>query len=604
MWESGRLNSVSAGSLGVAVLLGAAFLAACGSSGSSATKQTTTPPNPDVLLVGSYDGKKGTFTTIQAAVNASKPGDWILVGPGDYHEQADHLKPPTATQAGNGDMAGVLITTPDIHLRGMNRNSVIVDGTKAGAPAPCDSAAQWQDLGVVGPSGKAYGRDGVVVWKANDVTVDNLTVCNFLSGAGAAGNEIWWNGGANSDRIGLTGYWGSYLTATTSYFGGEATAAGYGIFSSNSHGPGVWNELYANNFNDSGMYVGACQQVCDMTIDHAWMENNALGYSGTNSGGTFLVENSQFDNNEDGFDTNTQIAGDPPAPQNGACVNNAISPITHTHSCWVFMDNYVHNNNNPSTPKAGSAAAGPTGTGMTISGGRNDTVLDNKFENNGAWGVLFVPYPDESTPQDGQSCTGTGGVKIAGFGCVYDPEGDSLTNNTFANDGYFGNPTNSDFGQITINGGQPQNCFSGNIDPEGSAPANLEKIQPTCGAITKASNTGGALFYQVLCDTGFGSCPKGAKYPESKQVILTAVPKNLPSMPNPCVGVPANPWCPKGTSSGANPWSLPASGANSAGLGHFSLAAAGGIGLGLGPIVRRRRRRHARTTSDTSDTSE
>ena len=37
-----------------------------------------------VLLVGSYHGIKGKYTSIQAAVNAAKSGDWILVGPGDY----------------------------------------------------------------------------------------------------------------------------------------------------------------------------------------------------------------------------------------------------------------------------------------------------------------------------------------------------------------------------------------------------------------------------------------------------------------------------------------------------------------------------------------
>src|SRR6202142_2179539 len=109
------------------------------------------------------------------------------------------------------------------------------------------------------------------------------------------------------------------------------------------------------------------------------MEDNALGYSGTNSGGTVIIENSRFDNNQDGLDTNTQVIGDPPAPQDGACPNNGISPITHTHSCWVAIDNYFDNNNNPYTPAAGSAAAGPVGTGMTISGGRNDTVMDNTF---------------------------------------------------------------------------------------------------------------------------------------------------------------------------------------------------------------------------------
>jgi hypothetical protein len=38
---------------------------------------------PNVLLVGSYHGIHGGFTTTQAAVDAAAPGDWILVGPGD-----------------------------------------------------------------------------------------------------------------------------------------------------------------------------------------------------------------------------------------------------------------------------------------------------------------------------------------------------------------------------------------------------------------------------------------------------------------------------------------------------------------------------------------
>ena len=36
-----------------------------------------------VLLVGSYHGIAGDYTGIQAAVDAARPGDWILVGPGD-----------------------------------------------------------------------------------------------------------------------------------------------------------------------------------------------------------------------------------------------------------------------------------------------------------------------------------------------------------------------------------------------------------------------------------------------------------------------------------------------------------------------------------------
>jgi hypothetical protein len=207
------------------------------------------------------------------------------------------------------------------------------------------------------------------------------------------------------------------------------------------------------------------------------------------------------------------------------------------------MHNYVHDNNNINTPRAGSAAAGPTGTGMTISGARNDTVMDNTFADNGAWGILFVPYPDSSKPVLGQTCAGTGGVENAALGCIYDPEGDALLHNTFVNDGYFKNPSNSDYGQIVFTKGEPQNCFAGNKAPQGSSPADLEKVQAKCGPITKAANTGGPLLDQVLCDTGFGGCPAGASYPQPTGVVMQPLPKNLPTMPDPCAGVPANAWC-------------------------------------------------------------
>ena len=308
------------------------------------------------------------------------------------------------------------------------------------------------------------------MWKADGVSVDNLTVCNFLAGSAPSGNEIWWNGGDGSGTIGLTGYEGSYLTATSTAFVNENTAAQYGIFASNSAGPATWTTTYASNFSDSGMYVGACLQVCNITIDKAWMEYSALGYSGTNSGGAIVVKDSEFDNNQDGFDTNTQIAGDPPAPQNGACPGNAISPLTHTHSCWVFMHNNVHDNNNPNVPKVGNASEGPTGTGMTISGGRNNTVMDNTFSNNGAWGVLFVPFPDSGTPSLDQTCAGSGGHPLQGFGCILDPEGNALIGNTFSHNGFFGNPSNADFGQIVINAHLPRNCYSNNSAPSGARP--------------------------------------------------------------------------------------------------------------------------------------
>ena len=68
-----------------------------------------------VLLVGSYKGIKGQYKTIQSAVNhAKRPGDWILVAPGDYktksYEQGAGRQPRIPS--------GVLITKPDLTIRG------------------------------------------------------------------------------------------------------------------------------------------------------------------------------------------------------------------------------------------------------------------------------------------------------------------------------------------------------------------------------------------------------------------------------------------------------------------------------------------------------
>ena len=523
-----------------AALLGGFALTACSSSGTS---------SPAVLLVGTYHGHAGQYDSVQAAVNAAQPGDWILVAPGDYHEAAD-ARVTSKTALSNGDHGGVVVHTSNLHIRGMNRSSVIVDGTKPGS-TPCSADPKDQNFGPV-VDGKAQGRNGIVVWKANHVSIENLTVCNFLGGAGDSGNEIWWNGGDGSGKVGLTGYTGAYLTGTSSFFSSEDSAAQYGIFSSNAAGPAGWNQIYGSNMNDSGMYVGACHQVCDVTIDHAWMENNALGYSGTNSGGAVVIENSQFDDNEDGVDTNTQIAGDPPPPQDGACPGGATSTITHTHSCWVFIHNDVHDNNNGNVPEAGNAAAGPIGTGMTLSGGRNDTVMDNTFSNNGAWGILFVPYPDSGTPSLHQKCADFGGFEISGLGCVFEAEGDALTDNTFVNDGYFGNPSNADFGQILLHAGLPSNCYADNNAPNGSAPPNLEQLQPTCGVTSTSTNSDNTLLAQVECDTRLATCPPGSTYPPQTGVHLAPLPANLPTMADPCSGVPANVWCPTGGSSASS----------------------------------------------------
>ncbi len=532
----------------------ALVLGGCGSSKSSGSSAACNPPahsDADVLLVGTYHGIKGKYCTIQSAVDAAKPGAWILVGPGVYHEDDDLKNPPSQAMQDAGAFGGVLIQKPNLHVRGMDRNKTIVDGDKPGSSTPCDPAPEYQSYGSTNAKGEPIGRNGITAYKADNVWIENLTVCNFLAGAAGQGNQIWWDGGEGSGTIGMKGYWGNYLTATSTFYkepvkGEIDVNATYGIFSNSAGGPAKWDNVYASNMNDSGAYVGACPQ-CDVTIDHSWFQYNALGYSGTNSGGSIVIQNSEFDHNQDGLDTNSQIAGDPPPIQDGSCAAGKTSPITGTNSCWVFMNNKVHDNNNSNVPAEGSAAQGPVGTGMTVSGGRNDTIMNNTFSNNGAWGILFLPYPDDGTPYNGKTCADYGGDDNPlglGLGCVLESWGNELTGNTFVHNGYFGNPTNGDFGELTLTAGKPQNCYSKNNAPDGSTPPDLETTQPTCDG-TPTTATHMDLLQQVGCDTGKLPCPPGANYPKiTTNVVMRPLPANLPSMPDPCQGVPKNPWCP------------------------------------------------------------
>src|SRR5579859_8057606 len=77
------------------------------------------PPKNRVLRVGTFNGKKGQCKNVQEAVNAAAPGNWILIAPGDY-KQSTYTKPVGGV---GDDVAGaaVLVTVPNIHIRGLNR---------------------------------------------------------------------------------------------------------------------------------------------------------------------------------------------------------------------------------------------------------------------------------------------------------------------------------------------------------------------------------------------------------------------------------------------------------------------------------------------------
>jgi hypothetical protein len=542
----------------LAVLLPAAMLGLPG----VALARAHAASKPRVLLVGTYKGVKGQYKTIYSAVKAAKPGDWILIGPGDYKDAGTRV--PAGAMTDDRAGAQILITTNNIHIRGMNRNGVIVDGSAPGSPA-C-SRTSGQVFGPKDSAGKPSGRNGILIYRARNVWVENLTLCNFLTGDLGGGNQIWWDGGAGTGTQTDMGTWyGDYLSATSYYYAGSGKpAGGYGIYSSNTKtGHGYFTNDYASNMDDSGYYVGACPD-CNVTLNHIHAENSILGYSGTNSGGNITVENSEFDNNQDGFDTNSENNADAPSPQNGVCPDRSTNPnpppnTQQAHTCWVVTNNYFHDNNNPNVPSAGVASNGPVGTGLSLSGGRNDIVTNNRFVNNGSWGIIVLPFPDLGPPPAIANCQG--GVMNGLFGpmtCYFNAFGNEIANNTFTHNGFFGNPSNGDIGEIS-DAAHPGNCYHGNTDAGGtltSDPPNIQSTHGQCGvpnsgntvcpvAGSCSSPTISTLTAQALCNTQIlYQCPATPtmNYPRLTSVPMPTIPRQA-TMPNPCAGVPANAWC-------------------------------------------------------------
>jgi plastocyanin len=203
--------------------------------------------------------------TIQAAVDAAEPGGLVLVSPGVYEE-------------------AVVVTTPFLTIRGLDRNEVILEGGFA-----LDNAIQ--------------------VIEADGVAIENMTARHYLL------NGFLWSS--------VFGYRGSYLTA---FNDGD-----YGLFAYDSR-YGQFDHSYASGHPDAGFYVGQCFP-CHAVVTDVLAENNALGFSGTNAGGDLFVVNSEWRHNLAGIVPNT-LDSERLAPQHDALIagnwvhdnNNAGAP--------------------------------------------------------------------------------------------------------------------------------------------------------------------------------------------------------------------------------------------------------------------------------------
>ena len=254
--------------------------------------------------------------TIQAAVDSSAPGDLILIAPGTYFES-------------------VVADTENIVIRGLDRNTVVLDGR--------------------------FELDNGILAQANGIAIENLTVRNFLVN-GVLFTKAFKDDGqtyANpTDRPQLSGYRVSYVTT----YNNEQYGI-YAFFATN----GQIDHSYASGHPDSGFYIGQCKP-CNAVITDSIAEANAIGYQGTNASGNTYIVNSVWSRNRVGITPNSQDM-EKLAPQGDV----------------VVAGNLVEDGNDPNTPEA---AKGAYGIGIAVGGGTRDFVLRNRIRRNVAVGIL------------------------------------------------------------------------------------------------------------------------------------------------------------------------------------------------------------------------
>jgi plastocyanin len=223
----------------------------------------------------------------------------------------------------------VVVTTPSLVIRGEDRNETIIDG-------------------------EFLRGNGIMIVGADGVAVENITTRN------ATLNGVYWTG--------VKGYRGSYITA---YNNGD-----YGVYAFDSV-DGLIEHSYGSGSPDSGFYIGQCDP-CNAILNDVVSENNALGYSGTNSSGNLYLLSSVWRKNQLGIGPNT--------------LDRELLPPQRS---IVVKKNLVYDNNNLEAPSK-KLEIPSIGNGIGLLGGLENVVDGNVVFNHKNYGILVTLNIDEN----------------------------------------------------------------------------------------------------------------------------------------------------------------------------------------------------------------
>ena len=248
------------------------------------------------------------FFSVQGAVDAAQAGDLILIDPGVYTEE-------------------VIVNTPDIVIRGRDRNTVFVDGLHS-------------------------ATTGITV-AADGVAIENLTIRNYLGDAIIV------------DGVGRPAPLNRFraLHVTTSNTGGN------GISLRNTTNAEV-RQAWLSGHASAGVSISECTS-CATLVTTTLVEFSARGFSVTGANGGVSIFSSTSRNNRSGI----VVEDGPTQPTADASI----------------AANLVLNNGFTSSPNNELSWDTSFGTGIHVGGTLGTKILANRIAGNTRAGVVLSP---------------------------------------------------------------------------------------------------------------------------------------------------------------------------------------------------------------------
>jgi hypothetical protein len=184
-----------------------------------------------------------------------------------------------------------------------------------------------------------------------------------------------------------------------------------------------------------------------------------------------------------------------------------------------------------------------------VDGGQYDTITGNTITGNGSWGIIVHDNLDTLGHLSAARCQGGyRGIPSAGL-CLLPARGNLIFGNTLGQDGTFGNPGNGDLATVGLiaSSAVPRNCFYANKTAAGpltSVPGGIEQAAVDGPSCTRPGTAGDSvLLAQLTCATLTQHCAAPhSNYPRQTRIDYSPLPA-LPDMPDPCTGVPRDPYC-------------------------------------------------------------